>query len=102
MACLPGKSLTTSRQKSSCSSAKSRIFKTESKNWRNTTSNYAVRKLRLKRGCEEIMSEWIKPRRKLQLERMQKNDRIRRIANKCHWLGWGEEDRNKILFFDFA
>jgi hypothetical protein len=55
--------------------------------------------LELKRDRGKISSEWKKPIRKLQRQQMQKNARIRDIADKCHWLAWGEKDKaeNTVL-----
>jgi len=58
--------------------------------------------LELKRGRGEISSEWEKTIRKLQGQRIQKDERIRNIADKCHWLAWGEEDQTKNTILKFS
>jgi vacuolar-type H+-ATPase subunit I/STV1 len=57
--------------------------------------------LELKRDRGNISSEWKKPIRKLQRQQIQENGRIRDIADKCHWLSWGEKDKveNTVLRF---
>jgi len=56
----------------------------------------------LKRSRDEIKSEWRKPARIRQLKALQANPKIEGIANRCHWLGWGEVDREKGLDLRFS
>ena len=55
----------------------------------------------LKRDRDTISSESKKPIRKLQRQQIQRNGRIEDLADKCHWLGWGEKDEveNMVLRF---
>jgi hypothetical protein len=55
----------------------------------------------LKRRREDIPKEWKKEIRREQRAKLRKSDKMHQIANKCHWLGWGEIDgrQNTILRF---
>ena len=55
----------------------------------------------LKRTRKEISSEWEKPARKRQCDALQANSEINRIADRCHWLGWGDkgQEADPVLRF---